>query len=127
VSSIVLDAGALMAVDRNDRAMIARLSAASRHGMDLRTNAMVVSQVWRDPGDRQAQLATLLRAVDVRAIDPRTGREAGVLLGLAGATDPIDATVVLMAEHGSRIVTSDPHNIGALASAAERHVIVVPC
>jgi hypothetical protein len=127
VTSIILDAGAFVAVDRNDRAMIARLLAASRHGIALRTNAMVVSQVWRDPRGRQVQLATLLRAVDVRAIEPRTGQEAGALLGLAGTTDPIDATVVLVAEHGDRIVTSDPHDIGTLVIAVKRHVIVVPC
>lgn len=49
--------------------MIARLSAAQRHGIGLRTNAMVVSQVWRDPRGRQARLGQLLRAVDVRAVD----------------------------------------------------------
>lgn len=48
MSALVLDAGALIAVDRNDRAMLARLRAAERHGLELRTNAMVVAQVWRD-------------------------------------------------------------------------------
>lgn len=42
VSALVLDAGALVAVDRGDRAMIARLHVAQEHGLDLRSNAMVV-------------------------------------------------------------------------------------
>lgn len=57
MSALVLDAGALIAVDRDDRAMLARLRAAERHGLELRTNAMVVAQVWRDSQGRQAGLA----------------------------------------------------------------------
>jgi hypothetical protein len=127
MGALVLDAGAFVAVDRGDRAMIARLRAAQRHGVDLRTNAMVVSQVWRDPHGRQAQLAVLFRAVDVEPVDQRIGRDAGVLLGRAGMRDSIDATVVLLANTGDRIITSDPHDITALANAADRKVIVVSC
>jgi hypothetical protein len=61
--------------------------------------------------------AQLLRAVDVRAVSPQDGRQAGVLLGLTGTSDPVDATVVLLASAGDRILTSDP---GDLAPLAER-------
>jgi hypothetical protein len=57
--------------------MLARLGAAQRHGIELRTNANVVAQVWRDPTGRQVNLARLLRAVDVRPIDEQAGRNAG--------------------------------------------------
>jgi len=127
VSALVLDAGALVAVDRGDRAMIARLRAAQRQGMDLRTNAMVVAQVWRGSHGRQAQLAGLLRAVDVRAVSPQDGRQAGALLGKAGTSDPIDATVVLLASPGARIVTSDPGDLARLASAAGNQSAVITC
>ncbi len=60
MSSLILDAGALVAVDRGDRAMIARLQVAQRAGLELRSNAMVVAQVWRDRHGRQASLARLL-------------------------------------------------------------------
>lgn len=49
MSALVLDAGAFVAVERGDRATVARLRAAERTGMDLRTNGAVVVQVWRDP------------------------------------------------------------------------------
>ena len=127
MSALVLDAGALVAVDRGDRAMIARLRAAQRQGMDLRTNAMVVAQVWRGSHGRQAQLAGLLRAVDVRAVSPQDGRQAGALLGKAGTSDPIDATVVLLASPGARIVTSDPGDLARLASAAGNQSAVITC
>ena len=77
MSALVLDAGALVAVDRDDRAMMARLRVAQQHGVELRSNAMVIAQVWRDPQGRQVNLARLLRAVDIRAVDQRDGRQAG--------------------------------------------------
>jgi hypothetical protein len=125
VSALILDAGALVAVDRDDRAMIARLRASQQHGLELRTNAMVVAQVWRDPHGRQANLARLLRAVDVRAISQRDGRDAGVLQAAAGTADAIDATVVLLAAPGDRIITSDPGDITVLAAAAENRPVIV--
>jgi len=127
VTALILDAGALVAVDRGDRAMIARLRAAQQHGLELRSNAMVIAQVWRDPHGRQAGLAQLLRAVDVRAVDQRTGRDAGVLLGAANAGDAIDATVVLLAAPGDRILTSDPADLTRLARLADRRAVIVAC
>jgi hypothetical protein len=127
VSALVLDAGALVAVDRGDRAMVARLRAAQQHGLELRSNAMVIAQVWRDPHGRQAELARLLRAVDVRAVDQQAGRNAGVLLGAADTGDPIDATVVLLAAPGDRILTSDPADLTKLASVADRRAVIVAC
>ena len=127
MSALILDAGALVAVDRGNRAMIARLRAAQQHGLDLRSNAMVVAQVWRDRHGRQAGLAQMLRAVDVRAVSPDDGRRAGVLLGMTGTSDPVDATVVLLASPGDRIVTSDPQDLAALAEAAANRAVIIAC
>lgn len=127
MSALVLDAGALIAVDRDDRAMAARLRVARERGLELRSNAMVVAQVWRDSHGRQAQLARLLRAVDVRAVNDQAGRDAGALLAAAGSTDAIDATVVLLAYPGDRILTSDPGGLARLATAAANGAVVVRC
>lgn len=127
MSALVLDAGALVAVDRDDRAMMARLRVAEQHGVELRSNAMVVAQVWRDRQGRQVSLARLLRAVDVRAVDHQDGREAGVLLGVTSAADPIDATVVLLASPGDRILTSDPRDLTRLAVAAANRAVIIAC
>jgi hypothetical protein len=127
VSALILDAGALLAVDRSDRAMIARLHVAQRAGLDLRSNAMIVAQVWRDQRGRQVSLARLLRAVDVRAVNPGDGRDAGALLGEAGAADAIDATVVLLATAGDRILTSDPSDLSRLSETAGNGAVIVPC
>jgi len=127
VTALVLDAGALIAVDRNDRAMIARLRIAQLHGYDLRTSAIVISQVWRSPVGKQARLARLLSAMDVRPVDEQMGRDAGLLLRRTGTEDPIDATVVLVSRTGDRILTSDPGDIGHLASRSGRRIVVVAC
>ena len=107
--------------------MLARLRVAQQHGAPLRSNAMVIAQVWRDRQGRQAVLAQLLRAVDVRAVSPQDGRQAGVLLGLTGTSDPVDATVVLLANAGDRILTSDPGDLAPLAEAAANRAVIVAC
>jgi hypothetical protein len=127
MSALVLDAGALVAVDRDDRAMLARLRAAERHGLELRSNAMVVAQVLRDRHGRQAGLARLLRAVDVRWVGPEDGRAAGILQGEAGTSDAVDATVVLLAAPGDRILTSDPGDLARLADVAGNRPVIITC
>lgn len=127
MSALVLDAGAFVAVDHGDRATVARLRVAERDGLELRSNGVVVAQVWRDPIGRQAELARLLRSVDVKPVDQHTGRLAGVLLERAGASDAVDATVVALASAGDRILTSDPGDIRALVAASGLPILVVPC
>ncbi len=115
---ILLDAGALIAIDRGDRATAALLRTAGRAGLGLRTHPMIVAQVWRDSGGRQAQLAAALKAVEVIAIDDGLGRRAGALCGVAGTNDPIDAALVALAADGDHVLTSDPSDIASLLEAA---------
>ncbi len=127
MSALILDAGALIAVDRDDPAMIARLRIASSAGLELRTTGIVVAEVWRDPRGRQSNLARLLKSVDVRPVDERLGRAAGVLLARAGRGDAADATIVAIAAAGDRVATSDSGDITGLAAASGRSVAVVAC
>jgi hypothetical protein len=127
VSSLVLDAGAFLAVERGDRAVAAQLRAAQHGALQLRSTGAVIAQVWRESAGRQVALARLLKAVDVRSVDQALGRAAGVLLGRAGGGDAVDATVVAVAVTGDRILTSDPGGIGALADASGRSIVVVAC
>ncbi len=125
MSAVVLDAGAFIAVDNNDRAMIARLREAHRQGRPFRTSAIVFAQIWRGP--RQANVARLLRSVDVLPADERVGREAGALLAKTHTVDPVDAALVLTAQNADHIITSDPIDIAVLVSAYGRRVAVVRC
>ncbi len=106
---LTLDAGALIAFDRNDRFVVGLLTQALAHRLSITVPAGVVAQVWRD-GRRQARLARLLGAPDVvvEPLDDQRAREAGQLCGVRGTTDVIDASVVLTARRrGDRIASSD--------------------
>ncbi len=127
MSALVLDAGAFVAVERGDRAMVARLRVAERNGIELRSNGVVVAQVWRDPSGGQVKLGRLLRSVDVKAVDQHLGRNAGVLLSRTRTSDAIDATVVAIAHAGDRVLTSDPGDIRVLVAASGLPIFVVPC
>jgi hypothetical protein len=127
MSALVLDAGAFVAVDRGDRAMLARLRVAERSGIELRSNGVVVAQVWRDSTGRQAELGRLLRSVDVKAVDQAMGRRAGTLLGRTKTNDAVDATVVATAAAGDRILSSDPIDIRTLVAASGLPILIVPC
>ena len=124
--SLVLDAGALLAVERSDRSVVALLKRELLAGQAPLTHGGVIGQVWRGGSGRQANLARLLRGVEVRALDGALGRRAGELLGIAGETDVIDAAVALLALDGDVILTSDPSDIAALVAAAGTHADVVP-
>ena len=125
MNTLLLDAGPLIAIDRGEGTVLAQVRQARQDGFTLRTSAIVIAQVWRDPRGRQAALARLLRTVDVVPVDERLARDAGVLLGRAGTSDPVDASLVLLAEAGDRILTSDPDDLRHLADAAGLRVAVV--
>lgn len=122
---LVLDAGALLAVERGNRDVIALLKRELIAGRPPVTHGGVIGQVWRG-GPRQANLARLLPALSVVAIDGELGRKVGVLLGRARRTDVIDAAIVLVASDGDEILTSDARDLMPLADAAGLDVDVVP-
>ncbi|HVO26668.1 MAG TPA: hypothetical protein VMW56_23910 [Candidatus Margulisiibacteriota bacterium] len=122
---LVLDSGALIALERNDRAMWRRFKAAQLVGEVPVSHGGVVGQAWRGRGPQQALLAKALAGIQVRPLDDTLGRAAGELLGSARRSDVIDAALVLLAEDGDLIVTSDPNDIEPLAVASDRHVELI--
>lgn len=116
--TLVLDSGALIALERNDRAMWRRLKAAQIAGQVPLCHGGVVGQAWRGHGPRQALLARALGGLDIRGLDDALGRSAGELLAATRKADVVDAALVLLADDGDRIVTSDPGDLAALATAA---------
>ncbi len=123
--NLVLDSGALIALERNDRAMWGRLTLAVRAGAVPATHGGVVGQVWRADGPRQARLAHILENTDVRALDETLGRASGALLARTRRRDVIDAALALLASDGDRIYTSDPTDIAELAAATGHHVEII--
>lgn len=127
MTTIILDAGALIAVERNDRTFLAAVRVAQRSKVELRTNANVVGQVWRTGSGRQAQLARFLPGVTIEAVSDDIGFAAGRLLSRSHTDDVIDATVALMANDGDFIFTSDEPDIGLLLQFCESNVEVIRC
>ena len=114
--SLVLDAGALIAIERGDRDTAALIEVARQQRRAVIVPAGVVGQAWRG-GGRQVRLARLLNARDI-VVEPLTdaiARAAGALCGTAGTTDVIDASVVLTARrYGGAVVSSDRSDLEVL-------------
>lgn len=122
---LVLDAGALLAIERSDRETIALLKEERQAGRSALTHAGVLGQAWRGGRGRLANLARFLPAMLILPMDEKLGRRAGVLLGRARKADVIDAAVVLLASDGDTILTSDPRDLRPLAEAAGLDVDLV--
>jgi hypothetical protein len=113
---VVLDAGALVAVDRRDRMVGAQLRVLQRQGTPLRASAAVMGQVWRD-GRKQANLARVLAGVGIEALGKEDGKRIGELLARAGSADVADAHVALLVAPADLLLTGDPGDIRALLRA----------
>jgi predicted nucleic acid-binding protein len=116
MTSVVLDTGALIGFERNDRTVVAIVSQALQHSDQLLVPAGVVAQAWRD-GRRQARLARLLGSplCEVVVLDDHRARAAGQLCGVTGTSDVVDASVVVAArETGAKVITSDPDDMRRL-------------
>lgn len=123
--TLVLDAGAFVAVERGDRLVIALVKQNLLAGRVPITHGAVVAQVWRGGHGRQAPVARLLAGVDVRPLDDDLGRRAGLLLARSGGADAVDAAVVCLAADGDDILTSDIDDLTTLARAAGTQVELI--
>ncbi len=120
-AAIVLDAGALIALDRGNKRMIALLDRALAQGRTFRVPSAVVGQAWRD-GRVQVALARFLKIeeVEIVPLDYQLARSCGELCAATNSPDVIDASVVILArERRDPIVTSDPNDLRRLDPAAQ--------
>lgn len=116
MSGVTLDAGALIALDRDDRRMIALLARAAELGSRVTIPATALAQAVRQPS-RQARLSRLIRQpkTEVVALDGRYATQVGILLAASRTADIADAHVVICArERADAIVTSDPEDLRRL-------------
>ena len=118
MSGIVLDVGALIALERDDRAMWAVLKLAALRRVEVIVPTTVIAQVWR--GTRtQANLARGLAQCREASFDP-LARQVGELCGRTRTTDICDAHVALVAVGGADMLyTSDPVDQRRLIAACD--------
>ena len=119
--ALILDTGALIALDRGDKRMIALLRSAAAQGRIFRVPSGVVAQAWRN-GRVQINLARFLRSeqVEIVPLDEHLARSCGELCAATQSSDVIDASVAIIArQRNTPIVTSDLHDIRRLDPAAD--------
>jgi hypothetical protein len=63
--------------------------------------------------------------IDIRPVTVDDAREAGELLGRAGASDVVDALVALLVLPGDQVLTSDTDDLGRLVAARDIEARVV--
>ncbi|MEO3753477.1 hypothetical protein [Streptomyces sp. B6B3] len=115
---LLLDAGALRDAERHPRGRTWAMCAAEvAEGRQPLLPLTVLAQMWRG-GPGQAGLARVAKVCTLVGIDERLARRTGVLLGRSGTADVVDAMVVLIAaEAGTAVVTSDPGDLAKLSEA----------
>ena len=109
VSGITFDAGGLIALDRNDRRVIALVARAAERGARITIPATALAQAMRSPA-RQARLSRLIRqeGTDVMALNGPDATAVGLLLARTATADIVDAHVVVCARRaGQAVITSD--------------------
>lgn len=121
MTGIVLDTGALIALDRADRTIATLIAEARATNATLTVPAGCVAQAWRNPS-RQARLSSFVRLtnVDVIPIDDTEARRIGLLLAATRTSDIVDAHVAICAQRlRQAVVTSDPEDIRRLGPALQ--------
>jgi len=116
MAGITLDAGALIALDRNDRRVLVLLARAWETGARVTVPATALAQAIRQP-ERQARLARLTRqpTTDVVPLDRVDATSVGRLLGASATADIVDAHVVICARRAQQqVATSDPDDLRRL-------------
>lgn len=116
MAALVFDSGALIALERGDRAVAALLATAVQDGAEAITSTTCVAQVWRNPA-RQARLARALAGFVEHDLDRAKARDCGALLARSDTSDIVDASVSLLARDGDTVLTSDPRDIERLLNA----------
>jgi hypothetical protein len=129
MTALVLDAGALIALDRDDRTVWAMLRNAADDSAQVSVPAGVIAQAWRD-GSRQALLARALTHCDEVPLEGSLTRATGLLCGRAGTADIVDASVALVAAARAQtgptaLITSDPTDLRHLLQTLDASVRLV--
>lgn len=127
MTGVVLDAGALIALERSDRTVWAALKVAASRSSEVVVPSTALAQVWRGTA-AQAQLAKALQYCVIAPFDP-VARSVGELCGRSKTSDICDAHVAIVASrYGEVLYTSDPHHMRRLLLAyGKRRPTVVRC
>jgi predicted nucleic acid-binding protein len=125
VSGVTLDAGGLIALDRNERRVVVLIARAAERGLRITIPATALAQALRNPA-RQARLSRLIRqaGTDLIALDGPDATAVGRLLARTATADIVDAHVVVCAQRaGQAVITSDPADLRRIAPGLKLLVV----
>ena len=117
MSGVTFDAGGLIALDRNDRRVLALVARTAERGMRITIPATALAQAIRNPA-RQARLSRLIRqaGTDLIALNGADATAVGLLLARSATADVVDAHVIICARRaGQAVVTSDAADLRRIA------------
>ncbi len=124
MNDAVYDAGALIAAERNNRALWAEHRVRLEAGVIPLVPAPVVAHVSR--ASRQVQLRRFLRGCDVVAFTDRHAHSVGALFKRSKTSDIVDGAVVVLAvEHRAEIVTANRDDIAPLVANSRTTLAIV--
>lgn len=121
MKGLVLDAGALIALEKRDRRIMNLLDVVLEGGGRLLIPAPALAQVLRDPA-RQYEIWRLATDKQSRVLElgMEEAKLIGALLAKSRGFDVVDAHVVLCGQKFRMpILTSDPKDLAALDSELE--------
>lgn len=128
--TLVLDAGALIQVDRGDDHVLSMLKAAFDKGEIVEVPTGVIGQAWRNP-NRQALLSLTFKRCNEIDLDGAIARAGGRLCGRAATSDVIDASVALAVARARRsgeevtLLTSDSDDLAILLSLLDARARII--
>ena len=125
MSGITFDAGGLIALDRNDRRVVALIARAAERGARITIPATALAQAMRNPA-RQARLSRLIRqaGTDLTVLAGPDATAVGLLLARTATADIVDAHVVVCAQRaGQAVITSDPADLRRIAPGLKLLVV----
>jgi predicted nucleic acid-binding protein len=116
MSGLVLDSGALIAIDRGERRVLALLARCDERGVRVTVPATALAQAIRNPA-RQARLSRLVRqaGTDLVPLDGPDATACGLLMAATRTSDVVDAHVAVCARRaGGLVLTSDSDDLRRL-------------
>jgi predicted nucleic acid-binding protein len=125
LTGVTLDAGGLIALDRNHRRVLVLIARAAERRIRITVPATALAQAIRNPA-KQVRLTRIIRQVstDLIALDGPDATLVGILLARTGTSDIVDAHVVICARRAGRaVVTSDPRDLRRLGPELELIVV----
>jgi predicted nucleic acid-binding protein len=112
---ITFDTGALVAIERRDRAMLAFMTAALAAGSKITVPSVVVGEWWRG---QRGPAARILDAVEIEVLGERLAKVAGEVLAVVRGASLVDAIVVASAaQRGDLVLTGDMDDLSRIRDA----------